>query len=1044
MKQAGTIIRNYEDADAAGLLQMWKESQADWPVGFSLASGNSPVRFNKQLKEGIEFIHFIVANGENGNIVGYAGLAPKRNSHRGAVLTILNVHPDFQGLGIGKDLVKHCINEIAKRGFHFLELETWPGNTKAIGLYRRCGFFWIPETQVKMINYVPMILSDEYLGEIFLKTDWYRSLSVSRMVEPDDKKIGKMDVFNYSFIINGSPMIITIDRNNQSFCGIENNQFLAELHLDNSVAYRTFTRDLHWKFWNKSQFSMAGELSLGGLDGIEIDQKITLELNPGRIQQDTVKVMISEDLQRVEEEGSPGVIARWRFEGMNLVFCAGVLPVDPVEFKIPETQQFVKHEQSNNCYLDVINHLDSMLDIAYKIQIDDSEKIFNGTLKLKPYEKSGLHFCSEFNPGQNRIAVQSWDLNHGNKLFPLANLNIGCRSICEVSIVEGDTSFYLQNDFFSAEIRKNSGAAILRSSFQVRAGIILCMPEAGPPFAFELPRKPVSISHKGTSDACTITVIRDSEFRKNLKIVYQLKFTNSPLIKIKCWIENEGDSTEVTGRFYSVPFFFSGSRFIPTKDGILHSELPSFPFGYSDFPDTPDYFPEKWSAIEFDDSVSGCIWKGDPDAVEFPDHRLIQLDYRDLVISKGSRWSFPENFIYCGPGGFKTVQEICKKINGEPRDQISLKDVPSVALSVKINPTDNHPFHELQVDNFRATPFNGSINIQGNDFLHMNDLEGISKGISKKLQLPIQGKGFEPFELQCGLSDSTHLLHRTIHSMGFALNSDQIQIHKKKLNRYTVYTVKNNRLSFSIAPNFNGSVIDLTYMSQPLLRSPFPQTGTFGFETKWFGGINPEISSHPFSPSVITKWKAESTQLKDQSETIWEGVALTGKSAFNLAENGLNCRFDYLTSRFYPVLAIRIVLKNKGRRLQLTYPRLAIYPGNEEFIHSQKCVISSSSGVLSRYHSHVGCIASFGSWCGYTNGIDDLSMAIIPSQFSAKNHSLMIDSGHDGFYFIPSDRILLSPGQTSVSVIFIVPFIGCVDDAKKYSSMKKIRFSSLI
>ena len=46
-------------------------------------------------------------------------------------------------------------------------LDTWPGNIKAVPLYKKTGYFWVPETDVHMENYVPLLLRLPVLATIY-------------------------------------------------------------------------------------------------------------------------------------------------------------------------------------------------------------------------------------------------------------------------------------------------------------------------------------------------------------------------------------------------------------------------------------------------------------------------------------------------------------------------------------------------------------------------------------------------------------------------------------------------------------------------------------------------------------------------------------------------------------------------------------------------------------------------------------------------------------------------------------------------------------
>jgi ribosomal protein S18 acetylase RimI-like enzyme len=56
----------------------------------------------------------------------------------------LYVRPEFQSLGLGRELTERIIAEARSRGYRFLRLDTLPYLDRAIAMYRRRGFYEIP------------------------------------------------------------------------------------------------------------------------------------------------------------------------------------------------------------------------------------------------------------------------------------------------------------------------------------------------------------------------------------------------------------------------------------------------------------------------------------------------------------------------------------------------------------------------------------------------------------------------------------------------------------------------------------------------------------------------------------------------------------------------------------------------------------------------------------------------------------------------------------------------------------------------------------
>ncbi|WP_317208253.1 GNAT family N-acetyltransferase [Rhizobium halophilum] len=68
-------------------------------------------------------------------VVGWAAREGERD-----YISDLWVHPEYQGRGIGRQLVLHLLRLMTEEGHSFVRIHTQAGNSGAIRLYQRCGF----------------------------------------------------------------------------------------------------------------------------------------------------------------------------------------------------------------------------------------------------------------------------------------------------------------------------------------------------------------------------------------------------------------------------------------------------------------------------------------------------------------------------------------------------------------------------------------------------------------------------------------------------------------------------------------------------------------------------------------------------------------------------------------------------------------------------------------------------------------------------------------------------------------------------------------
>jgi len=210
-------IISFTDDYARKIVEMNERSQEGWPTGLDevIIDERDIIEWYHESK----YIDWYLVEEDN-KIVGICTVIEedKDTVHLG----FLNVDPSYHGRGFGKALVKRCVEKSIELGYKKVTLETWAGNMKAIPVYKKCGFFWIPDTDVKMVSFIPLVAK--------LEKDWYNSLQRKIEVKEDEyEKFGEK-IWSYKF----KDLKVYIDSENSSICGIEKKNFKALIYSENS------------------------------------------------------------------------------------------------------------------------------------------------------------------------------------------------------------------------------------------------------------------------------------------------------------------------------------------------------------------------------------------------------------------------------------------------------------------------------------------------------------------------------------------------------------------------------------------------------------------------------------------------------------------------------------------------------------------------------------------------------------------------------------------------------------------------------------------
>jgi putative acetyltransferase len=88
--------------------------------------------------------YFVVE--EDGKVLGGCGVYPTEGLPEGcAELVKFYLSPDARGKGIGRTLMERSFEAALQLGYRQLYLESFPQLAKAVGMYKKAGFYDIPQ-----------------------------------------------------------------------------------------------------------------------------------------------------------------------------------------------------------------------------------------------------------------------------------------------------------------------------------------------------------------------------------------------------------------------------------------------------------------------------------------------------------------------------------------------------------------------------------------------------------------------------------------------------------------------------------------------------------------------------------------------------------------------------------------------------------------------------------------------------------------------------------------------------------------------------------
>ena len=234
-----TVIRPYADADAGAVAALWRASAPEWPGGGPFGGKHATaegIRHEQRARHPLETFIAWRPDPATGDpaAVGYCSLLAQPDDASATYVGLLTADPAWHGTGVGRDLLVAAIERTIEVGRDRVDLHTWSGNLKAVPLYKKVGFFWVPDTSVRMANFLPLLMRIGPVRAFFASTgaDWYADAVRTLDLSPDLDRRGAAEVYRYAWERGGKRLEATIDRHANALVALSTPDLDVSIALD--------------------------------------------------------------------------------------------------------------------------------------------------------------------------------------------------------------------------------------------------------------------------------------------------------------------------------------------------------------------------------------------------------------------------------------------------------------------------------------------------------------------------------------------------------------------------------------------------------------------------------------------------------------------------------------------------------------------------------------------------------------------------------------------------------------------------------------------
>ncbi len=919
------VIREYTPRDAKGIAELFNESEEGWPGGFT-----GGVKLTEdQVREWIKrqkTISILLAELEE-KIVGYLSLVEHWVSSDACYVSLFNVHPSYRGRGIGTRLMKRAIWKAYELGLNRVDLHTWAGNLRALKLYKRLGFKWVPGTSVYMQNYLPGLLRLKPFSALVAQN---RELlfGFKKSIEPreDDIKVNNHGVYIYEWSIGGESIRAIIDRESWGLCGIDCSDYLLELYPEEERIIRGVPFYTTGRILNRSARELRISLSTTPSSGVEL-----LSLNPRRLilkrgEEALVKIesRVQPNVKDIpSDEPSRHIVVSAKIGDETLVLKTGFKDARPLEINYIFPQS-IPYKYRGVINVGVSNISKRKLKVVFDPSYRGELLLKTPQIELEPESREIVSLVAGKTVAVDGLGVSlPYSIIAGNKRYGgyILRVNIPVVTPGRVTWVEDREKdrIIVCSPKYLAEVNLR-GARILLENEVGEEYIYLFSEGLGPPFwPNELTRK--VFKHRVYGENGAVIIELESPIDKLGGLIFKKTITfraGSPHIQIDYTLTNPTDSTidiklSISGW---IPVLFSRRIIVPVKDGVAEIDVvPGETFTTKrDGPYKPEELAEGWCVHEnIRKQTVSFMW---------PLENLSELNFS---------WSRPPDLQY------RVTIPARKTVHVGP-------------LVIELDARDWREVRRKYRYWYLGLPTTRSLeNTGGLDLYTKPRLPVMKPGVEEKIRVILakrrrkvlkgqlvfpDPKVVEPKEIKLNVeeccTEEFDIKVKVPNELGvwwipYVIRSNYGVLEGKLAiaaicgdNRVNVEMsngsaiVDNGYMSFSVSTSYAATLYSIKIGGIENIYSPYPEVGTLEWFNPWYGGIRPRLILGGSDNLWREKWF-----LSKASRGEWTGVSVstTVRDEKNIDYRSLRITQIYMTLPGSNVIYLRTILENTGRGL---------------------------------------------------------------------------------------------------------------------------------
>lgn len=902
------IIEEYREERASAIAKMWNLSRDSW-------GGDTRVHTEESVKtkeaNAGNIALYLALDGKE--VVGYCSLSEYKEDTGSLYIPLLNVRPDYHGKKIGKLLVMKAVEKTIELGWPRVDLYTWPGNVKAVPLYKKCGFFWEDRDDIThLMNFIPAALNTSLLKPVFAKLDWYKSSIREIEVKPDGLKENGFTFYEYEWANEQTNARVRFERSGRGMSFIETGDYLLELKMSDHEVIEELPQKVELIFVNKTAKPVM--LKVDGKDHERVVSTFKDELLVEKRAVISDQVIFKKGEEPSEWKTHPFFSVNVSINGEECELKLGVKPKQPAKLTAKTEGNLSFLGQKKVIELEVENSLkeDAVFELVFSHDehVELEQSTFSVSLKKNERKLIEISFVvKKFGFYQPHITITAQKKNGAVLPFENNLVGVALKGFGEKFGGETKDYWHIYNGSYQVNIRKRDYLMTAGRNQQINQPFAFFVPKLGKPYSTEFSKqKPITVEWYFDEAAMIFKMVfHSTEFVGVILTLYTALYGDGI---VKKWAKVENDSRETIQQLYLSQSLYhekSHAYFPLDKDVIAFSEIKAIDFG--------DIHSHRlignWYFSEDHGEQTGFCWPVECKA-NFEGWQLYFEYELGSLRPKECKRLEPS---YLSIGAFRTWQEqeaFANKVSMMRQSQ----SIHEKALKLeRDNPVVYTEYLSLELQTSRTSFINGRIE------LFLNGESKLSAQISSEdektnYQASIPILDAQPLSLVTGsiLSDST------------TTNVDQLVIvprgkvdaYTEETEELTSYVLDNGIVRIKAAPKFYPGLYSLTYDENEWFDTSFPKKVAKGWWNPWAGGMKMSPAQLNTFSLIKESTTAEFLDIEDKLGNKWRSIALHTKISNHPIWKGLHYTQYFALLPGVPVLAYFIKIVDSGGKSLLS------------------------------------------------------------------------------------------------------------------------------